>query len=392
MKCQSCGTEYEGNFCPNCGTPAAIKEASDNCVPTEYSANDYTQNDYASVNYSDYNYSQSSNMRDGSYNQAGFQPPMKIKKPFYKKWWFWILIVIAVVVMEGVIGCVIEKEENNPNTGVLDMTVESSEKPEVSSKLEESSKSEGIGAPKTVERTDEISEPEASSETEESWEIRIKVKVADFSTMDKDSIKEWAKKNNVTCKISEEYSDSVKKGKMISQSEKTDSTVYEGDTVEIIFSKGKKPPKEYSNALKKAETYSDLMHMSKQAIFDQLTSEYGEQFPEDAAQYAIDNLDVDWKDNALKNAESYSDTMHMSKQRIYDQLISEYGEQFTEKEAQYAIDHIKADWNKNALEKAKSYQDSLNMSVDAIYDQLISEYGERFTEEEAQYAIDHLDD
>jgi len=30
----------------------------------------------------------------------------------------------------------------------------------------------------------------------------------------------------------------------------------------------------------------------------------------------------------------------MSKQRIYNQLISEYGERFTAEEAQYAIDHL----------------------------------------------------
>lgn len=35
-------------------------------------------------------------------------------------------------------------------------------------------------------------------------------------------------------------------------------------------------PGEYRNALKKAKSYSDLMNMSKQAIYDQLTSEYGE--------------------------------------------------------------------------------------------------------------------
>lgn len=51
--------------------------------------------------------------------------------------------------------------------------------------------------------------------------------------------------------------------------------------------------------------------------------------------------------------------MHMSKQGIYDQLISEYGEQFTEEEAQYAVDNLKADYKENTLQKAKSYQDSL---------------------------------
>lgn len=150
-------------------------------------------------------------------------------------------------------------------------------------------------------------------------------------------------------------------------------------------------PTEYKSALKKAKSYSDMMHMSKAGLYDQLTSEYGEQFTPEAAQYAVDNLDADWKANALAKAESYSDMMHMSKAGIYDQLISEYGEQFTEEEAQYAVDHVEADWNANALEKAKSYQSTMNMSPAAIRDQLTSEYGEQFTAEEAEYAVSHLD-
>ena len=102
------------------------------------------------------------------------------------------------------------------------------------------------------------------------------------------------------------------------------------------------------------------------------------------------NLEFDWKANALKKAESYSKTMHMSKQGIYDQLISEHGEQFTNDEAQYAIDNLKADFNENALEKAKSYQESMSMSPEAIRDQLTSEYGEKFTQAEANYAIENL--
>lgn len=61
-------------------------------------------------------------------------------------------------------------------------------------------------------------------------------------------------------------------------------------------------PTEYKSALKKAKSYSDMMHMSKKAIYDQLVSEYGEKFPADAAQYAIDNLDADYKANALEKA------------------------------------------------------------------------------------------
>jgi len=151
-------------------------------------------------------------------------------------------------------------------------------------------------------------------------------------------------------------------------------------------------PAEYTSALNSAQDYSDLMHMSKQGLFDQLTSEYADQFSDEAAQYAVDNVEADWNENALKSAESYSETMHMSKQGIYDQLTSEYGEKFEPDQAQYAIDNIEADWNANALASAENYRDSLDMSPEAIRDQLSSEYGEKFTQEEADYAVDHLDD
>lgn len=97
---------------------------------------------------------------------------------------------------------------------------------------------------------------------------------------------------------------------------------------------------EFKNALSKAQTYSDLMHMSKARLYDQLTSEYGEKFPEDAAKYAIDNVKADWNKNALKTAEAYYKNMAMSKDAIYMQLTSEYGEKFTEEQAQYAVDHL----------------------------------------------------
>ncbi|MBE1553647.1 Ltp family lipoprotein [Sporosarcina limicola] len=99
-------------------------------------------------------------------------------------------------------------------------------------------------------------------------------------------------------------------------------------------------PREHKSALKKAETYAKTMHMSKAGIYEQLTSEYGENFPPEAAQYAIDNFVFDWKENALKKAQTYAETMSMSDSAIYDQLISEYGEKFTPKEAQYAIDNL----------------------------------------------------
>lgn len=101
-----------------------------------------------------------------------------------------------------------------------------------------------------------------------------------------------------------------------------------------------KVPQEYKNALKKADSYANRMYMSKAGVYDQLTSEYGEGFAPEAAQYAIDNVEADWKENALNKAKSYYEDMALSRDGVYDQLVSEYGEQFTPEEVQYAIDNL----------------------------------------------------
>ncbi|WP_228469910.1 Ltp family lipoprotein [Listeria welshimeri] len=112
---------------------------------------------------------------------------------------------------------------------------------------------------------------------------------------------------------------------------------------------------------------------------------------EAAAQKEKERLGAEGE-SALIKAQSYSDMMQMSKAGIYDQLTSEYGEKFSPEAAQYAVDNIEADFNINALGKAKDYQETMSMSPEAIRDQLTSEYGEKFTPSEANYAITHLND
>ncbi|MDE8340254.1 Ltp family lipoprotein [Erysipelothrix rhusiopathiae] len=94
--------------------------------------------------------------------------------------------------------------------------------------------------------------------------------------------------------------------------------------------------------------------------------------------------------NALIKGQQYAERMYMSERGVYDQLVSEYGENFPEEAAQYAIENIKADYNKNALEKAKTYQSRMSMSRDSIWEQLVSEHGENFTEEQANFALENL--
>lgn len=101
-----------------------------------------------------------------------------------------------------------------------------------------------------------------------------------------------------------------------------------------------KVPREYQNALESAKSYSNVMHMSKKGIYNQLISPYADKFPAEAAQYAVDNLQADYNANALAKAKEYQETMHMSSQAIRDQLTSEYGEKFTASEADYAVAHL----------------------------------------------------
>jgi hypothetical protein len=95
--------------------------------------------------------------------------------------------------------------------------------------------------------------------------------------------------------------------------------------------------------------------------------------------------------SALNKADTYANTMNMSKAGVFDQLTSQHGEKFSQEAAQYAIDNVRADWNTNALEKAKTYQNQMSMSIESIRDQLTSPHGEKFTIEEADYAIQHLE-
>lgn len=272
MKCNQCGTEFEGKFCPSCGVSQAEEKEMQ----------------------------QKSNVQNPQPVQ-NFAPPIQVaekaKKPVYKKWWFWVIIVVVALAIIG-------SFSGNGDT------------------------------------TDKDKESTSTSSAGEN--AKAEIAVIDFTGMDNAAIKGWADTSKVICTVTQDYSDTVEKDAIISQSVKAGDVIHQGDTVKIVLSLGKKPSAEYQSALKSAQSYSKTMHMSKQGVYDQLTSEYGGKFPADAAQYAIDNVQADWNANALESAKSYQKTMNMSKNAIYDQLISEYGGKFTKEEAQYAVDNLEA--------------------------------------------------
>ena len=137
------------------------------------------------------------------------------------------------------------------------------------------------------------------------------------------------------------------------------------------------------NAVRSAQSYLDLKGFSRQGLIDQLSSEYGDQYPVEDATIAVDSLGADWTTEAGRSAQSYLDLKGFSRQGLIDQLSSEYGDQFSVEEATPAVDGLVVDWNTEAAEAAQSYLDLRGFSCQGLIEQLSSAYGDQFTVDEA---------
>ena len=98
------------------------------------------------------------------------------------------------------------------------------------------------------------------------------------------------------------------------------------------------------NAYGQARQYLQTMPFSRAGLLDQLTSEYGGQFPPQDAEFGVARLEaeggVDWFAEAVEAAEAYQGVMPMSRQALIDQLTSEYGSQFTLEQATHAVNTL----------------------------------------------------
>ena len=98
------------------------------------------------------------------------------------------------------------------------------------------------------------------------------------------------------------------------------------------------------NAYKAGLNYLDTMPFSKQGLIDQLSSDYGDGYEKEDAEFAVNaiekNGEVDWVEQAKKAAEEYLDTMSFSKDGLIEQLESDYGDQYTHEEAVEAVEAV----------------------------------------------------
>lgn len=153
-----------------------------------------------------------------------------------------------------------------------------------------------------------------------------------------------------------------------------------------MFMKGLFPPTllypEYTRAYEEAKSWSKK-HLSQQQIKIYLTK-YGSRYSEDATQYALNKLNVDWKEQALLKAKSNQE-FHYSKEKLVEQLINI--DKFTQEEADYAIEQGHFDWKEEAVKQAESSSNGGNISKERLL-KILVEY-RKFTQEEAEYAIEH---
>jgi len=95
--------------------------------------------------------------------------------------------------------------------------------------------------------------------------------------------------------------------------------------------------------------------------------------------------------SAVRSAKSYLSFAGFSRAGLMKQLTSENGEGFAAEDAEFAIAQLESagevDWNQEAVESAKSYLEFQGFSRDGLYDQLTSEYGESFTPDQANFAL-----
>lgn len=242
-------------------------------------------------------------------------------KPFYKKWWF---IAIAVLVGLVLIGSLTTPKGANSTKEA---------EPSTTSTTTESSTE--ITVPNVVGMRGD--EARATLEALGKVDISFKDEAGKKTVLD---VTNWT----VTSQIPEAGTTLGKDAKitLFVHHDTDDAKPTENPTTEAPSTSDPKKddvPREHRKALKTAENYSKRLHLSKQGIYDQLISE-AEGFSPEAAQYAIDNIQADWNANALAKAKEYEKTLNMSDEAIREQLVSEYGEQFTQEEADYAISHL----------------------------------------------------
>lgn len=248
MFCKNCGKEIEpgAKFCKECGAPVeapAQPQAGPEIIPEV--------------------------------------KPKKAKKPFYKRWWFWVIVAILVLGSCGQSG----------------------------------SKTNGEETPSAVATKPKEEDTTAVTSKTELKPSETTVPADNSTTGEKNALKKAKNYLSFTA---------FSRTGLIAQLE------YEGfSNAEATYAVDKCGADWKEQAEKKAKSYLQISAFSKKGLVEQL--EY-EGFTSDEATHGVDNCGADWKDQAAKKAKSYLELSSFSRSSLIDQLVFEG---FTTEQAEY---------------------------------------------------------
>ncbi len=180
------------------------------------------------------------------------------KKPIYKKWWFWVIIVLVISGFANL------GNEDSKSAKKEETKIEKSADKE-KAKKEEAKKEE------TKESTKEETKVEKKDVTSG---MDVATKNAYRSAKNYISFKGFSKQGLID-QLSSEYGD----GYTVEQATAA---------VQALEDEGKVDWNE--QAVKAGKNYLDFKGFSRQGLIDQLTSDYGDKFTVEQATYAADKL------------------------------------------------------------------------------------------------------
>lgn len=135
------------------------------------------------------------------------------------------------------------------------------------------------------------------------------------------------------------------------------------------------------NAIKSANNYLSLTAFSKNGLIKQLEFEG---FSNADATYAVNQLNVNWKEQAVKSANNYLKLTAFSSSSLIKQLEFEG---FSNADATYAVGQLDVNWKEQAVKSAEDYLKLTSFSRSGLIRQL--EF-EGFSNEDATYAVDQI--
>ncbi len=333
----------------------------------------------------------------------------KNKKPFYKRWWFWLIAIVLLLSMIPAGG----EDTSNDNQDSTNQIQQRQTNGTTSEKTEDESsvsltfeiiagESGDYGEMFTLNKGTEFEDSyyiyriPAGTYTvtntgdymsqlnvysceiyvnEDGWEEPADcyyVKILDVGNSDTVSIPEgYYIHIDEPAKFTFEQIST--EAPVVTNTEKDHSPENEPEKEDNTMTTGQK------NALRSAKSYLNYTAFSREVLIKQL--EYEGYSTEDAT-FAVDNCGADWMEQALIKAKDYLDFSAFSYSSLVDQLEFEG---FTTEEATYGVDNCGADWMEQAARKAKDYLDMMAFSKEDLIDQL--EF-EGFTHEQAVYGAE----